>query len=899
MKNSLALFGVMGQKRMSVFIVSIFIFSLISSVQASDESQTVAQFGTGFDEFVIADSSDGLFDPRDLEFHPGRTDELWVANRGDDSMTIIHDTGLSTQNAETREDSNSNHFLEEVSAIAFGAYHPEFDWQWGSAQETQNTYCGLGSPNQFMGPTLWPSSLSHYAVENQNNGNGLLGSHIDMNHESPDGMGIAHDSGNAYWYFDGYYGELVYYDFQVDHDTGQDDHSDGIVHRYSDIKLTRDGGIPGHMILDKDSGILYIADTGANRVLWVNTDDTSVSTQNIMNDPSRLEPLAQYTRKTGMEWGILDTGLSAPSGIALDGDTLFVSENGNGRITAYDLAENGKSGVEIDTIQTAAYFIMGLEIGPDGHLYYVDNGKDQVVRIDPYFDIDADGVLDDDDNCPMIANPQQGNHDGDSFGDVCDQDDDNDGVDDDNDLCVAGRTNWVSATFNDHDMDGCHDSTEDQDDDNDQLRDSRDSCPTGDIAWVSGIQTDYDRDGCRDAGEDLDDDDDLICDGEIEDALCLVANNFEDSCPSSRLDFTSTLSTDMDRDGCEDLGEDLDDDNDGFLDEDDYCPMTVGSSTGVAKGCIDTDGDNYADVIDDFPLEPTQWYDSDDDGYGDIIQGFNGDYCVNVAGDSTQDRKGCPDTDGDGWSDSDTFWRTNSGADSFPDDPTQHADTDYDGYGDSATGFQPDGCVEEFGTSTIDTFGCKDSDGDGWSDSSDAFPNNETQNSDRDQDGFGDLIDGDFPDSCPDVYGNSTEQRFGCLDTDGDGWDDTLDKFPNDVLDWIDSDGDGVGDNSDAYPLDASLSAVEDDDSNFVVIGLLVFAIVSVVVLGLLVTRKNRTKVSLDNSVFMPVMTSIEPLPVMAPVATAIHPPLPPEGLPPGWSMEQWSWYGEDYLRNR
>ena len=899
MKNSLTLFSVMGQKRMSVFIVSIFIFSLISSVQASDESQTVAQFGTGFDEFVIADSSDGLFDPRDLEFHPGRTDELWVANRGDDSMTIIHDTGLSTQNAETREDSNSNHFLEEVSAIAFGAYHPEFDWQWGSAQETQNTYCGLGSPNQFMGPTLWPSSLSHYAVENQNNGNGLLGSHIDMNHESPDGMGIAHDSGNAYWYFDGYYGELVYYDFQVDHDTGQDDHSDGIVHRYSDIKLTRDGGIPGHMILDKDSGILYIADTGANRVLWVNTDDTSVSTQNIMNDPSRLEPLAQYTRKTGMEWGILDTGLSAPSGIALDGDTLFVSENGNGRITAYDLAENGKSGVEIDTIQTAAYFIMGLEIGPDGHLYYVDNGKDQVVRIDPYFDIDADGVLDDDDNCPMIANPQQGNHDGDSFGDVCDQDDDNDGVDDDNDLCVAGRTNWVSATFNDHDMDGCHDSTEDQDDDNDQLKDSKDSCPTGDIAWVSGIQTDYDRDGCRDAGEDLDDDDDLICDGEIEDALCLVANNFEDSCPSSRLDFTSTLSTDMDRDGCEDLGEDLDDDNDGFLDEDDYCPMTVGSSTGVAKGCIDTDGDNYADVIDDFPQEPTQWYDSDDDGYGDIIQGFNGDYCVNVAGDSTQDRKGCPDTDGDGWSDSDTFWRTNSGADSFPDDPTQHADTDYDGYGDSATGFQPDGCVEEFGTSTIDTFGCKDSDGDGWSDSSDAFPNDETQNSDRDQDGFGDLIDGDSPDSCPDVYGNSTEQRFGCLDTDGDGWDDTLDKFPNDVLDWIDSDGDGVGDNSDAYPLDASLSAVEDDDSNFVVIGLLVFVIVSVVVIGLLVTRKNRAKISLDNSEFMPVMTNIEPLPVMAPVAAAIHPPLPPEGLPPGWSMEQWSWYGEDYLRNR
>ena len=259
---------------------------------------------------------------------------VYGSNRGDDSISIIHDTGLGTQYSENREDSNSDHFLEEVSAIAFGAYHPEFDWQWGSAQETQNTYCGQGSPNQFMGPTLWPSSLSHFAVENQNNGNGLLGSHIDMNHESPDGMGIAHDSGNAYWYFDGYYGELVYYDFQEDHDTGQDDHSDGIVHRYVDIELTRDGGIPGHMVLDKESGILYIADTGKNRVLWVNTDDQSVSTTDILNSATQLEPLAEYKEKRGMEWGVLDTGLGRPSGIALEGDTLFVSENGNGQIVA-------------------------------------------------------------------------------------------------------------------------------------------------------------------------------------------------------------------------------------------------------------------------------------------------------------------------------------------------------------------------------------------------------------------------------------------------------------------------------------------------------------------------------------------------------------------------------------
>ena len=93
-----------------------------------------------------------------------------------------------------------------------------------------------------MGPALWPSSLDHFAVENQNNEDGLLGSHIDMLHESPYGVGIAHDYDNVYWYNDGYYGELVRYDFMMDHDTGGHDHSDGVVQRYSEIQLTHSYG---------------------------------------------------------------------------------------------------------------------------------------------------------------------------------------------------------------------------------------------------------------------------------------------------------------------------------------------------------------------------------------------------------------------------------------------------------------------------------------------------------------------------------------------------------------------------------------------------------------------------------------------------------------------------------
>ena len=45
-------------------------------------------------------------------------------------------------------------------------------------------------------------------------------------------------------------------------------------------------------------------------------------------------------------------------------------------------------------------------------------------------DRDGDGIADVADNCPFIANPTQRNTDGDSLGDACDSDDDNDGLPD-------------------------------------------------------------------------------------------------------------------------------------------------------------------------------------------------------------------------------------------------------------------------------------------------------------------------------------------------------------------------------------------------------------------------------------------------------------------------------------
>jgi len=82
----------MANKRVSLIFLIIMLFCLPSQAMGNEGDSVVPQFGIGFDEVVIADSSDALDDPRDLEFHPGRANELWVANRATDSITIVHNT---------------------------------------------------------------------------------------------------------------------------------------------------------------------------------------------------------------------------------------------------------------------------------------------------------------------------------------------------------------------------------------------------------------------------------------------------------------------------------------------------------------------------------------------------------------------------------------------------------------------------------------------------------------------------------------------------------------------------------------------------------------------------------------------------------------------------------------
>ena len=228
-----------------------------------------------------------------------------------------------------------------------------------------------------------------------------------------------------------------------------------------------------------------------------------------------------------------------------------------------------------------------------------------------------------------------------------------------------------------------------------------------------------------------------------------------DLCQFSTIVFISTVSIDHDSDGCHDETEDNDDDNDQLNDTLDNCPK--GMTGWIRTNASDLDDDGCMDALED--------YDDDNDGFEDYE-----DYCSRIPGNSTFEfEKGCPDADGDGRPDI---------LDPFKDDPTEWSDTDGDEVGDNA----------------------------------DAFPSDATQQYDTDGDTYGDEEFGNAGDSCPTVFGTSTIDRYGCIDTDGDGWSDQGDDFPFDPTEYLDTDGDEIPDDDDAFPYDPTQQTDSDGD---------------------------------------------------------------------------------------
>lgn len=375
-------------------------------------------------------------------------------------------------------------------------------------------------------------------------------------------------------------------------------------------------------------------------------------------------------------------------------------------------------------------------------------------------DGDNDGVADVSDNCPAIANAGQQNADNDAQGNACDDDDDNDGTvdasdafpldadevadtDDDN-VGDNGDNCPLTANTNQLNTDGdANGNVCDLDDDNDSLNDDEDNCPVtsnpeqenfDEDAQGNACDSDDDNDGLSDqneivrqtSSEDTDSDDDGALDG-------------DDNCP---IDFSDDFS-DSDGDQYGNIC-DPDDDNDTVLDEVDNCPIDSNLDQldteldGFGDACdADDDEDGALDEDDAFPLDPFESVDTDGDGDGD-----NSDNCVDVVNANQLDTDGdgagnaCDgDDDEDGLSDDyENELHSNpllvdSDSDGT-DDPydiciivanPDQLDTDLDGVGDACD---------------------PDDDGDGFSDSSDNCPlmYNDDQ-ADTDGDGLGDACE--------------------------------------------------------------------------------------------------------------------------------------------------------------
>lgn len=268
-------------------------------------------------------------------------------------------------------------------------------------------------------------------------------------------------------------------------------------------------------------------------------------------------------------------------------------------------------------------------------------------------DLDADGIPDDTDNCPVVYNPDQGDTDGDGVGDVCDICPDAanaDQLDSDGDLFGDACDNCPTV-----------DNPDQADLDGDGVGDACDNCP----AFANPAQTDSDSDGLGDACDEcpLDPQNDIDDDG-----LCANADNCPGTANPDQLDSDGDGSgdacdncpalpnpgqEDTDADGVGDLCDNCpsnynplqeDTDGDGFPDACDNCPAIANplqediDSDGIGDSCDacltdplnDPDGDGICSSVDNCPNDYNPGQEDDDgDGIGNVCDcycPYRGDY---------------------------------------------------------------------------------------------------------------------------------------------------------------------------------------------------------------------------------------------------------------------------------
>lgn len=302
--------------------------------------------------------------------------------------------------------------------------------------------------------------------------------------------------------------------------------------------------------------------------------------------------------------------------------------------------------------------------------------------------------------------------DGDGMGDICDGDDDDDGIPDPEDGCPL-----VPDDGSDDDGDGTPNACDlcpldpDDDRDGDGVCAPADNCPE----IPNPGQTDSDGDGAGDACDvcpaDPDDDEDF-------DGVCGDVDNCPEAVNADQADRDGDGTGDVCDPCADDAGEDPD--GDGVCTSADNCPLVSNAAQ------TDADGDGRGDVCDSCPRDP----EDDADGDGTCAPEDN---CPGLANDQE-------DLDGDGRGDA---------CDACPLDP----DDDVDGDGI---------CGDVDNCPAVANPDQADADGDGRGDACDVCPGEPENDAD------GDGICGSA-DNCPAVA--NPDQA----DTDGDGRGDACD----------------------------------------------------------------------------------------------------------------------------
>lgn len=360
-------------------IVCLILLELCSAAVFGQQSIDSYISDSSLNRFVlIANSTNSLSSPVDLDFYPNQSQrpfQLWILNQGTSSSggstVIVSNANSGSRTTKYVKDGNAWHFMALASALAFG------DSLWASSADILDANHSTG---KYTGPTLWPSDLSIYGIVGNPSTQTVNGSHLDMIHQSPYGKGIAFERDLVYWVLDGYEGNLKRYDYVQPHQPGGSDHSAGKVRVYTDFSFTKHASLPSHIVIDANKKYLYGCDPVGKRIFRV---DITTGTDNGPGSEVNSEALTEYEKYTGLEIkDIITKNLTSPVGIDVYGNRLIVTDNGTDEIIIYDILDSYREMGRIKLNYSVNADPMGVKVGPDGKIYFVDRLNKEAYQID-------------------------------------------------------------------------------------------------------------------------------------------------------------------------------------------------------------------------------------------------------------------------------------------------------------------------------------------------------------------------------------------------------------------------------------------------------------------------------------------------------------------------------------